>query len=75
MATAEGADETAASSQESGTNTRASDLAVLGAGLSVLLSLFEFYVREHDQRGIFIGHWAPTILAFAIYLRQRRDSE
>jgi hypothetical protein len=75
MATAEGADEMAASSQESDTSTRASDFAVLGAGLSVLLSLFEYYVRDNDQRGIFIGHWAPTILAFAIYLRQRRDTE
>jgi hypothetical protein len=74
MATAEESTEMTASSQESDTDTRASDLAVVGAGLSVLLSLFEYYVRDNDQRGIFIGHWAPTILAFAIYLRQRREA-
>ena len=55
------------------TNPRASDTALLAAGASVLLALYEFYARGNKKRGIFVGHWAPTILAFATYLRKRRD--
>jgi CBS domain-containing protein len=49
------------------------DLALLGAGVSVVLALYEFYVHGNEKRGIFVGHWPPTILAFATYLRRRRE--
>ena len=52
---------------------KVTDAAVLAAGASVLFALFEFYVRGNENRGIFVGHWAPTILAFASYLRKRRS--
>ncbi|PSP89450.1 hypothetical protein BRC90_03665 [Halobacteriales archaeon QS_4_69_34] len=56
-------------------DSEASDVIALAAGLSVLLSLYEFYVRDNRDRGIFVGHWAPTILAFATYLRERRRDQ
>ena len=55
------------------TEPKVSDAAVLAAGASVLFALFEFYVRNNENRGIFVGHWAPTILAFASYFRKRRN--
>ena len=45
-------------------------VATLAAG-SVLYSWFNFYVRGNKQRGIFIGLWAPTLLAAASYLQQK----
>lgn len=48
-----------------------SDIAVLAAGASVLLSWYEFYYRGRKTQGLFIGLWPPTILAFASYLKQR----
>jgi hypothetical protein len=53
----------------------ASDPAVLAAGASVLLALYTYYVKGDKQQGIFIGHWAPTILAVASYLRQQDIDE
>jgi hypothetical protein len=52
-----------------------SDPAILAAGASVLLALYTYYVRGNEQQGIFVGHWAPTILAFASYLRQKDIDE
>ena len=43
-------------------------VATLAAG-SVLYSWFNFYVRGNKQRGIFIGLWAPTLLAFSNAVR------
>ena len=45
-------------------------VATLAAG-SVLYSWFNFYIRGNKQRGIFIGLWAPTLLAAASYLQQK----
>lgn len=45
-------------------------VATLAAG-SVLYSWFNFYVRGDKQRGIFVGLWAPTLLAAASYLQQK----
>jgi hypothetical protein len=45
-------------------------VATLAAG-SVLYSWFNFYVRGNKQRGIFVGLWAPTLLAAASYLQQK----
>ena len=57
-----------------GTEPEPADAVTLGAAASVLLSLYEFY-RGNRDRGIFVGHWPPTILAFATYLRKRRKNE
>lgn len=48
-----------------------SDVAVLVAAASVVYSWYEFYVRGRRTRGIFVGLWPPTILAFASYLKQK----
>jgi hypothetical protein len=42
-----------------------------GALGSVLLTLYEYYLRENHQRGMFIGLWPPTMIGFAIYLSQQ----
>ncbi|WP_255170798.1 hypothetical protein [Natrononativus amylolyticus] len=46
--------------------------AVLAAAASVGLSWYYFFVRGDRQRGLFVGLWPPTILAFASYFNQRR---
>jgi hypothetical protein len=56
-------------------NSELSDVVVVAAGVSILLALYEFYMRDNENRGIFVGHWAPTILAFATYLRRRRRED
>jgi hypothetical protein len=50
------------------------DPIALAAIASVFLSLFTFYVRKNKQQGIFMGLWAPTLLALASYV-QRRTGE
>ena len=52
-----------------------SDPAILAAGASVALALYVYYVQGDKQQGIFVGHWAPTILAFASYLREKGIDE
>lgn len=47
------------------------DAALSAAGLSVLFALYEYYIRGNKHDGLFVGLWAPTILAFASYLKQR----
>ena len=39
-----------------------------GALGSVALALYEYYARDNQQRGMFIGLWPPTMIGFAIYL-------
>ena len=46
--------------------------AAIAAGASVGLALYYFYVRGDRQRGLFVGLWPPTILAFASYFNQRK---
>lgn len=48
----------------------ASDPVLLASGVSILLSLYLFYVRGNKLQGVFVGHWAPTFLAIGSYLRQ-----
>lgn len=48
------------------------DPAVLAAAGSVLLSWYYFFVQGDRERGIFVGLWPPTILAFASYFAQTR---
>lgn len=51
------------------------DPAVLAAAGSVALSWYFFFVAGDKERGLFVGLWAPTIIAFANYFRQTRLSE
>ncbi|WP_368410726.1 hypothetical protein [Haladaptatus salinisoli] len=51
------------------------DLAILASAASVLLSWHQFFLRGNRQRGLFIGLWPPTILAFASYFNQKRMEE
>lgn len=57
------------------TQETTTDPAVMAAGASVLLSWFYFFVRGDRQRGLFVGLWPPTILAFASYFEQTRMSD
>lgn len=59
------------SSSESIEEPQESDMFLMAAAASVLLSQFEFFMNDNPERGVFIGLWPPTILAFAIYLRVR----
>jgi hypothetical protein len=58
------------SQQNTQPTNRAASGAVVAAGMSVLYSWYVFYLRGNQRRGIFIGLWPPTILAFASYLEQ-----
>ncbi|MEY7849888.1 hypothetical protein AB7C87_11905 [Natrarchaeobius sp. A-rgal3] len=46
--------------------------AVLASAASVGLSWYYFFIRGDRQRGLFVGLWPPTILAFASYFNQRK---
>ena len=45
-------------------------MAMVAAG-SVLYSWYRFYVRGDKEGGIFVGLWAPTLLAASSYLQQK----
>jgi len=49
----------------------AGDPVATAAVASVLFSWYNFYVRGDKERGIFVGLWAPTLLAAASYLQQK----
>jgi len=51
--------------------TRGADLALIASAASVLLAWHQFYLKGNKTRGLFIGLWPPTILAFASYLNQK----
>ncbi|WIV67865.1 hypothetical protein [Natrialbaceae archaeon AArc-T1-2] len=46
--------------------------ALLVSAASVGLSWYYFFIRGEKQRGLFVGLWPPTILAFASYINQRK---
>ncbi|GAB7017553.1 hypothetical protein [Halostagnicola bangensis] len=46
--------------------------ALLASAASVGLSWYYFFIRGDRQRGLFVGLWPPTILAFASYFNQRK---
>ena len=56
------------SQQNVETEEKASTVAVLAAGLSILYSWYTFYLQGDKVRGVFVGLWAPTILAIATYV-------
>ncbi len=49
--------------------------AAMAAGASVGLALYFYYLKGDKERGIFVGLWPPTILAFASYFNQRKMSQ
>ncbi|GAB3663500.1 hypothetical protein GCM10028856_01290 [Halopiger thermotolerans] len=48
--------------------------AFLASAASVALSWYYFFLRGETERGLFVGLWPPTILAFASYFNQRKMS-
>ena len=60
-------EEIAETAQRTGT-----DPWVVAAGASVLLSWYEYFLRDNKEMGLFVGLWPPTFLAFATYFEQRR---
>ncbi|MEM4780963.1 MAG: hypothetical protein QXG03_05325 [Halalkalicoccus sp.] len=52
-----------------------SDPVALGAAASVAFSWFLFYVKGNKEQGLFVGLWAPTLLAVASYVKQMRLAE
>ncbi|WP_290811609.1 hypothetical protein [Halovivax sp.] len=46
--------------------------AAIASAASVGLAWYYFFVRGDKQRGLFVGLWPPTILAFASYFNQRK---
>ncbi|WP_232687146.1 hypothetical protein [Halobacterium zhouii] len=57
------------------TKRTGTDPIVLASVASVALSWFYFYVRGERLKGIFVGLWPPTLLAFASYFRQQEMQE
>lgn len=56
-----------------GTAERAgTDTWTVASAASVALALYVFFVSKDREMGVFVGLWAPTILAFASYLKQQR---
>lgn len=51
------------------------DPAIMAATASVFLSWYFFFVRGDTHRGLFVGLWPPTILAFASYFNQTRMAD
>lgn len=47
------------------------DPIATAAAASVLFSWYQFYVKGDKENGIFVGLWAPTLLAAASYLQQK----
>jgi len=49
--------------------------AALASAASVGLAWYYFFLRGDKERGLFVGLWPPTILAFASYFNQRKMRE
>lgn len=65
-------DQTQMEQSKEASKRTAIDPIVLSAGASVLLSWFYFYGKGEPEKGLFVGLWPPTLLAFASYFRQTR---
>ncbi len=63
--------ETVSSESTQPVESRGADLALIASGASVLLAWHQFYLKDNKTRGLFIGLWPPTILAFGSYLNQQ----
>lgn len=51
--------------------TSMGDPIVAMAAGSILLSWYEFYVKGDKMDGIFVGLWAPSLLALSSYAQQK----
>ena len=51
------------------------DPFVIAALVSIPLSWYFFFGKGDRERGLLIGLWAPTLLAFGSYFRQARMHE
>jgi len=49
----------------------AGDPVATAAAGSVLYAWYKFYIKGDREGGIFVGLWAPTLLAAASYLQQK----
>lgn len=49
----------------------AGDPVASAAMASVVYAWYKFYIKGDEQSGIFVGLWAPTLLAAASYLQQK----
>lgn len=49
----------------------AGDPIVAAAAGSVLYAWYQFYIKGDVESGLFVGLWAPTLLAAASYLQQK----
>lgn len=52
---------------------KGTDLFLFGSVASIMFSMYQYYVKDDTERALFVGQWPQTILAMALYLRQRRD--
>jgi hypothetical protein len=71
MALFERRSESKAEKAAENTPLTAGDPVALLAAASVLYSWYQFYVKQDEQQGIFVGLWAPTLLTAANYLQQK----
>ena len=51
--------------------TSAGDPVAAAAAGSVLFAWYQFYLKGDKETGIFVGLWAPTMLAAASYLQEK----
>lgn len=51
------------------------DPIMLAAIGSVFLAWYQYYVRGNREHGLFIGLWAPTLLAFSNSMRIKEINE
>lgn len=49
----------------------AGDRVAFAAMASVVYAWYKFYIKGNKEGGIFVGLWAPTLLAAASYLQQK----
>jgi hypothetical protein len=64
--------QSAATSESSVQEARGTDLFLFASLASIVFSMFEYYVKGDTERALFVGQWPQTILAMAIYLRDRK---
>jgi hypothetical protein len=53
---------------------KGTDLFLFASLASIAFSLYEYYVQGNTERALFVGQWPQTILAMALYLRERRQN-
>lgn len=68
-------DQTQMERSREATKRTAIDPIVMASGASVLLSWYYFFARGDAEKGLFVGLWPPTLIAFASYFRQTRMHE